>query len=173
MAFYMGMVMEEDQSFEGLIEHLQDDFQSGETLSELISNFYGWSQRAQETKDTFTDTLQVFARKIIACKPSFRLETIVHLKAQYVHKLWDPFYVAMAHSALQSPLQGETFTRFQGHLATMFGGHMRQNRSSATSSGNDTVVVWKTSCPKTLDINSIRLISRSHKFFACKTITNN
>ena len=29
--FYMGMVQEEDQSFEGLIEHLLDAFQSCET----------------------------------------------------------------------------------------------------------------------------------------------
>ena len=40
---YMGMVAEEDQSFEGLIDHLHDAFQSDETLSELISNFYSWS----------------------------------------------------------------------------------------------------------------------------------
>ena len=37
----MGMVAKEDQSFKGLIDHLHDAFQSGETLSELISNFYG------------------------------------------------------------------------------------------------------------------------------------
>ena len=33
--FYMGMVAEEQQSFEGLIEYLQDAFQSSEMLSEL------------------------------------------------------------------------------------------------------------------------------------------
>ena len=41
----MGMMAEEDQSFEGLIDHLCNAFQSGETLSELISNFYGQSQK--------------------------------------------------------------------------------------------------------------------------------
>ena len=41
--FNMGMVAEEDQSFKGLIEHLWDAFQSGSTLSELISDFYGQS----------------------------------------------------------------------------------------------------------------------------------
>ena len=64
--FYMGMVAEEDQSFEGLINHLCDAFLSGETLSELISDFYGWSQKTRETEDTFADNLQVLARKIIA-----------------------------------------------------------------------------------------------------------
>ena len=38
--FYMGMVVEEQQTFEGLVQHLKNAFQSGETISELISNFY-------------------------------------------------------------------------------------------------------------------------------------
>ena len=57
--FYMGMVTEEDQSIEDLIKHLPDAFQCSKTLSELISNCYGQSQKAQGTKDTFTDDLQV------------------------------------------------------------------------------------------------------------------
>ena len=106
----MGMVAEEDQSFEGLINHLCDAFQSGETLSELISNFYGWSHKTRETEDTFADDLQVLARKIIACKLSFRKEDNQQLKAQYAHKLWDQYYAAMAHSALQSSPEEESFT---------------------------------------------------------------
>ena len=133
--FYMGMIVEEDQSFKGLIEHLWDAFQSGETLSKLISNFYGQSQKAWETEDTFADDLQVLARKIIVCKPSFCLEANNKLMAQYMHKLWDRYYVAMAHSVLQSSSEEGTFTRFWGHLVTMFGGNTRQNKSSATSSG--------------------------------------
>ena len=127
LEFYIGMVVEEDQSFEGLIEHLQDAIQSGKTLSELISDFYGQSQNAWETKNIFTDDLQVLARKIIAHKPSFCLEANNQLKAQYAHKLWDPYYVAMAHSTLKSSLEKEPFTRFWGCLVTMFGGHARQS----------------------------------------------
>ena len=82
----MGMVAEEDPSFKGLVEHLWDTIQSGKTLSELNSNFYGQSQKAQETKDTFSDDLQVLARKTIVHKPSFHLETNNQLKAQYMHK---------------------------------------------------------------------------------------
>ena len=48
--FYMGMVAKEDQSFESLIDHLHDAFQSGNTLSELISNFYGWSQKTRRLR---------------------------------------------------------------------------------------------------------------------------
>ena len=125
--FYMGMMAEEVQSFKGLIDHLHDAFQTGETVSELISDFYGQSQKARETKDTFTDVLQVLARKIIVQKPSFRKGANQQLKAQYAHKLWDQYYAAMAHSALQASPEEESFTKFQGHLVTMFGGHARQS----------------------------------------------
>ena len=39
--FYMGMIADEQQSFDGLVNHLKNAFQSGETVSELISNFHG------------------------------------------------------------------------------------------------------------------------------------
>ena len=137
--FYKGMMAEEDQSFEGLIDHLHDAFQSGETQSELISNFYGLSQKARKTKDTFAYDLEVLARKIIAHKPSFRKEANQQLKVQYTHKLWDQYYAAMAHSALQSSLEEESFTRLWGHLVTMFGGHTRQSQSSASSATTSTL----------------------------------
>ena len=38
---YMGMVTEDQQTFEGLIQHLKNAFQSGKTIGELISDFYG------------------------------------------------------------------------------------------------------------------------------------
>ena len=57
------MVAEEDQSFKGLVEHLHDAFQSYETLSELISDFYGWSHKKQGDQRHFGDDLQVLAKK--------------------------------------------------------------------------------------------------------------
>ena len=47
----MGMVVEVEQSFEGIMEHLCDAFQSGKTLSELSSNFYGKAKNTQEMRD--------------------------------------------------------------------------------------------------------------------------
>ena len=138
--FYMGMIAEEDQSFEDLIDHLCDAFQSGETLSELICDFYDQSQKDRETKDTFVDDLQVLARKTIAQKSSFRKEANQQLKAQYVHKLWDKYYAAMAHSALQSSPEEESFTKFWGHLVTMFGGCTRQSQSSASSAATSSSI---------------------------------
>ena len=93
------------------------------------------SLRRPDTEDTFADDLQVVARKIIVWKPSFYLEANQWLKAQYAHTLQDPYYTAMVHSTLQSSQGEETFTRFQGHLVTMFDGCTRQRKSSATSSG--------------------------------------
>ena len=61
--FYMGMVMEEQQTFKGLMQHLKNAFQSGETISELISYFYSWAQKKNESKDTFADKLQILVPK--------------------------------------------------------------------------------------------------------------
>ena len=71
-------------------------------------------RRPERLKTLSLMTYKVLARKIIACKPSFWLEANTQLKAQYAHKLWDMYYVAMAHSAMQSSLEEEPFTRFWG-----------------------------------------------------------
>ena len=39
--FYMGMIADDQQTFDGLVNHLKNTFQSGETRSELITDFYG------------------------------------------------------------------------------------------------------------------------------------
>ena len=64
--FYMGMIADDQQSFDGLVNHLKNAFQSGETVSELISDFYGRSQKKNESEDAFADDLQILVRKIIA-----------------------------------------------------------------------------------------------------------
>ena len=73
-------------------------------------------------------------------KPSFRKEANQQLKAQCAYKLWDQYYAAMAHNALQSSLEEESFTRFQGQLVTMFEGHTKQSQSSAATSSIDSDV---------------------------------
>ena len=112
--FYMGMIADEQQSFDGLVNHLKNAFQSGETVSELISNFYGRSQKKNESEDTFADDLQILIWKIIAQKPSFRAEANEQLKSQYAHKLHDQYYAAIARSVLQTSDPSETFTQFRG-----------------------------------------------------------
>ena len=48
--FYMGMVEEDQQTFEGLVQHLKNAFQSGKSISELISDFYGQARRRTNLK---------------------------------------------------------------------------------------------------------------------------
>ena len=70
--FYMDMIVDDQQTFNGLVNHLKDAFQSGETVGELISNIYGQQQKNNEMEDVFADDLQILVRKIIAHKPSYR-----------------------------------------------------------------------------------------------------
>ena len=57
--FYMGMVMEDHQTFGGLIQHLKNALQSVETISKLINNFYGQTQMKNKSEDVFGDDLQI------------------------------------------------------------------------------------------------------------------
>ena len=66
---YMGMMAEADQSFKGLIDHFMMPSQSGETLSELISNFYGWSQKARETEDTLPMICRCWSERLLHVSP--------------------------------------------------------------------------------------------------------
>ena len=58
--YYLGLTPEEEQSFQGLIDQPSLAFQSCKTVSSLIGDFYNWSQKTWETKDAFTDELQVW-----------------------------------------------------------------------------------------------------------------
>ena len=150
--------MEDQQTFEGLIQHLKNAFQSGKTISELISNFYGWAQKNNEFKDVFVDDLQVRIQKIIARKPEFRKDANEKLKSQYAHKLKDPYYAAIAHSILQSSDNMESFTEFQGCLAMTFTGHSRSGKT-----GSHTAAVEVSSCVISEEAGEHRLSKNSRQ----------
>ena len=57
-----------------------------------------------------------------------------------MHKLQDQYYAAMAHRALESSPEEESFTRFWEQLVTIFGGHAKQSRSSAATTNIDSNV---------------------------------
>ena len=136
--FYMGMITDDHQTFDGLVNHLKNAFQSGETISELIRNFYGQHQKKDELEDAFADDLQILVRKIIAPKPSFRAEANEQLKHQYAHKLHDQYYAAIAHSVLQTSDPMETFTQFWGQLALTFGSCSRSGKISSWAAAIET-----------------------------------
>ena len=62
--FYMGMLADDQQTFEGLIQHLKNAFQSSETTCELISDFYARAQKKNESKEAFADDLQILVCKL-------------------------------------------------------------------------------------------------------------
>ena len=66
MEYYLDLSPEEEQSFQELIDHLSLTFQSCETVSSLIADFYNQSQKTRETEDAFADELQILVRKIVA-----------------------------------------------------------------------------------------------------------
>ena len=136
--FYMGMVADDQQTFEGLVQHLKNAFQSGETTSELIGDFYARAQKKNESKEAFADDLQILVRKIIARKPEFREDANEQLKSQFVHKLKDPYYAAIARSMLQSSEDTESFTQFRGHLAMTFGGRSKLGKTSSHTAAIET-----------------------------------
>ena len=136
--FYMGMIVDDQQSFDGLMNHLKHAFQWGETMSELISDFYGWHQKKNELEDAFADDLQILVRKIIARKPSFRAEANEQLKNQYAHKLHDQYYAAIVQSMLQTSNPSETFTQFWGRLALTFGSCSKLGKVSSQTAAIET-----------------------------------
>ena len=136
--FYMGMIVDDQHTFDGLNNHLKNAFKSGETMSELISDFYSWHQRKNESEDIFADDLQILVRKIIACKPSFRAEVSEQLKHQYAHNLHDQYYAAIAHSVLQTSDHMESSTQFCGPLALTFGSCSKSGRISSWAAAVET-----------------------------------
>ena len=130
--FYMGMVVDEQQTFEGLVQHLKNAFQSGETTSELISDFYARAQKKNESEEAFVDELQILVCKIISRKPEFREDANEQLISQFVHKVKDPYYAVIARSMLQSSENSVSFTLFHGHLAMMLVAAASQVRPAPT-----------------------------------------
>ena len=132
--YYLGLTPKEEQSFQGLIDHLSLAFQSCETVSSLIADFYNRFQKTRETEDAFADELQVLVRKIVARKPEFIHEANQALKHQYAQNLRDPYFGVVARGQCLSSPDSESFTQFRGRLALMFNSRGKQQRARATVS---------------------------------------
>ena len=133
--YYLGLTPKEEQSFQGLIDHLSLAFQSCETVSSLIADFYNRFQKTRETEDAFADELQILVRKIVARKPEFIHEANQALKHQYAQNLRDPYFGVVARGQCLSSPDSESFTQFRGRLALMFNSRgKQQQRARATVS---------------------------------------
>ena len=136
--YYLGPTPEEEQSFQGLIDHLSLAFQSWETVSSLIADFYNGSQKIRETEDAFADELQVLVQKIVARKPEFIGEANQGLKHQFAQNLRDPYFRVVARGQCLSSPDSESFTQFQGRLALMFNSQGKQcTKASITTTAVD------------------------------------
>ena len=107
--YYLGLNPKEEQSFQGLIDHLGLAFQSCKTVSFLIADFYNWSQKTWETEDAFADELQVLVRTIVAQKPKFVSEANQTLKHQFAQNLRDPYFGVVARGQCLSSPDSKSF----------------------------------------------------------------
>ena len=129
--YYLGLTPKEEQSFQGLIDHLSLTFQSCETVSSLIADFYNWFQKTRETEDAFADELQILVRKIVAWKLEFIHEANQALKHQFAQNLRDPYFRVVARGQCLSSPDSESFTQFRGRLALMFNSWGKQQCARA------------------------------------------
>ena len=130
--YYLGLTPEEEQSFQGLIDHLSLAFQSCKTVSSLIADFE--FQKTRETEDAFADELQILVQKIIAQKPEFIHKANQALKHQYAQNLQDPYFGVVARGQCLSSPDSKSFTQFRGRLALMFNSQGKQQCARVTVS---------------------------------------
>ena len=136
--YYLGLTPKEEQSFQGLIDHLSLAFQSCEMVSSLIVDFYNHSQKTRKTEDAFADELQVLVRKIAAQKPKFKIEANQALKHQFTRNLRDSYFRVVARGQCLSSPDCKSFTQFRDQLAFMFNSRGKQHmKASLTISAVD------------------------------------
>ena len=139
--YYLGLTPEQEQSFQGLMDHLSLAFQSCKTVSSLIADFYNRCQRTRETEDAFADKLQILVRKIIARKLEFINEANQALKHQFVQNLRDPYFGVVARGQCLSSPDSESFTQFRVGWPLLFNSqgkqHVRANVTTAAVESGD------------------------------------
>ena len=116
-----------------LVEHLRKLFESGETFSLLVGDFYSCIQRPWETEDQFADELQILGQKVISIRPSWKQDANEALKTQFTSQLHDPYLVAMAHNLLKTQGQNMNFMQFQAKYISMFGSRIKAPKLKAAT----------------------------------------
>ena len=124
-------------SYSGLIEYLIMSFESGETFSSLLGDFYVRCQKPKETEDQFADELQVLARKVINVCPEWKSQVNEALKTQFAHQLWDQYFEAMACNLLKVAPSDMAFTKFWAECISIFG--TRSKREARTTVSTNVV----------------------------------
>ena len=114
----LGIYPEEEQSFQGLIDHLTTAF----IPVWWDRKFPHWRllqlhQKPKEWEDAFANVLQILVRKIIVRKPEFCFQYNKALKHQYTHNLKDQYFGAIVRNYLLTSLKAQSFTQIWGKLA--------------------------------------------------------
>ena len=129
--FYLDM--NSTWKYHELVEHLRTSFESGETFSSLVGDFYSCIQRPRETEDQFADELQILGWKVISVRPSWKQEANEALKTQFASQLCNPYLAAMACNLLKSQGQNMNFTQFQAECISMFGSRIKAPKVKAAT----------------------------------------
>ena len=95
-----------------LVEHLRTSFESGETFSSLVGDFYSRIQQPLKTEDQFANELQILGQRVISIRPSWKQEANEALKTQFPSQLRDPYLAAMVHNLLKTQGQNMNFMQF-------------------------------------------------------------
>ena len=76
-------------SYQDLLRHLSMAFQGCDDEANLLAEFYSHGQKAKESKEAFTNELQILAHKVIIMKPDFWVNLNSMLKQRYASQLFD------------------------------------------------------------------------------------
>ena len=120
MEYFLGLTPKEEQSFQGLIDHLSLAFQSCKMVSSLIADFYNQSQKIEETKDAFADELKSWFKKLWLKSLNLKVRPTQALKHQFAQNLRDPYFRMVVRGQCLSSPDSESFTQFWGRSALMF-----------------------------------------------------
>ena len=135
--------------YKALIEHLQTSFETGESFSSLVGDFYSQSQCNKQIEDQFMDELQVLSRNVLSICPQWKAEVNEALKTQFAFRLCDPYLVAMAHNFLKAQGKDMSFTQFCAECIFMFGSQSKKVKVSTATHAIDDVTSAKIEEKKT------------------------
>ena len=117
-------------TYQDLLQHLGITFQGGDDEANILAEFYSRRQYAKESEESFTDELQLLARKLISKKPDFRVNLDNTMKQRYASQLYDHSNVSIA-KALLLQMPTVSFTQYRNELARVLG--TRQHPSKGVS----------------------------------------
>ena len=107
-------------TYQDLLQHLGITFQGGDDEANILAEFYSRRQYAKESEESFTDELQLLARKVISKKPDFRVNLDNTMKQRYASQLYDHSNASIA-KALLLQMPTVSFTQYRNELARVLG----------------------------------------------------